>query len=87
MQGSEGRGIIDCALWRALPWFLIRVPLNLLTITSWCGTAVLITGVAVGLICPRPGQIAQRWGLSKWSTFGIFLASGETSAQHDFCSH
>lgn len=39
---------------------------------------VLIMGVAVGLICPRPGQIAQRWGLSKWSTSGIFLVSGLT---------
>ncbi|KAG0589824.1 hypothetical protein M758_1G048600 [Ceratodon purpureus] len=37
---------------------------------------VLLTGVTVGLICPRPGQIAQQWGLSRWSTFGIFLVSG-----------
>lgn len=45
--------------------------------------AALITGVVVGLVYPRSGQIAHQWGLSKWSTSGIFLISGEASTQHD----
>jgi len=36
----------------------------------------LLTGVSAGLIYPRPGQIAQEWGISKLSTSGIFFISG-----------
>ncbi|KAH9317125.1 hypothetical protein KI387_018894, partial [Taxus chinensis] len=38
----------------------------------------LVTGVIVGLVNPVPGCLAQKYSLSKWSTFGIFLVSGLT---------
>lgn len=38
----------------------------------------LITGVTIGLANPVPGCLAQKYSLSNWSTFGIFLVSGLT---------
>lgn len=38
----------------------------------------LITGVTIGLVNPVPGCLAQKYSLSNWSTFGIFLVSGLT---------
>lgn len=52
-------------------WILDFAASNLLPLA-------LITGVVVGLVYPRSGQIAHQWGLSKWSTSGIFLISGLT---------
>jgi hypothetical protein len=39
--------------------------------------AALITGVTIGLVNPVPGCLAQKYSLSNWSTFGIFLVSGK----------
>lgn len=38
----------------------------------------LITGVLIGLAYPRPGQIMQQWGVSRWTTSTIFVISGLT---------
>lgn len=38
----------------------------------------LIGGVALGLAYPTPGCLADRYYLSKFSTFGIFIISGLT---------
>jgi uncharacterized membrane protein len=43
----------------------------------------LVTGVAVGLTFPQPGQLMQQWGVSKWTTSAIFVISGLTLSTGD----
>jgi F0F1-type ATP synthase assembly protein I len=38
--------------------------------------AALVSGVALGLANPSLGCLADRYSLSKFSTFGIFIISG-----------
>lgn len=44
--------------------------------------AALITGVLIGLTYPRPGQIMQQWGVSRWTTSAIFVTAGELNFIH-----
>lgn len=47
----------------------------------------LVTGVAVGLTFPQPGQLMQQWGVSKWTTSAIFVISGELhNCEYFFCT-
>lgn len=39
--------------------------------------AALVSGVAVGLANPTLGCLADKYSLSKFSTFGIFIISGK----------
>ncbi|KAH9557854.1 hypothetical protein CY35_07G106600 [Sphagnum magellanicum] len=43
----------------------------------------LVTGVAIGLTFPQPGQLMQQWGVSKWTTSAIFVISGLTLSTGD----
>lgn len=40
--------------------------------------AALIGGVAFGLANPTLGCLADKYSVSKFSTFGIFIISGKT---------
>lgn len=39
--------------------------------------AALTSGVAFGLVNPTLGCLADKYNLSKFSTFGIFVVSGK----------
>ncbi|XP_077241254.1 sodium Bile acid symporter family [Tasmannia lanceolata] len=70
--GGYGKYSRDSKFAKVLPW---AQPLLDFALTNFLPLA-LVSGIALGLANPSLGSLAHRYGLSKFSTFGIFLISG-----------
>ncbi len=69
------------------PFFLSFPPCMTHQLEFLLVRTALVTGVAIGLTFPQPGQLMQQWGVSKWTTSAIFVISGELhNYEYFFCT-